>query len=594
MNARKMPVIGIACVLIMVLSQAWMPKTAMASWVCQWPPQFSVSYEDLGCPISEINNLPPSICITSCGEYAMPFGSIDLCDLRQLGAAVYRNLTLPPAEQTDSWCMDEWPDGRVNRNDVTMYLTKFLCRGNMCPFSKQDLFEYHSYVASAPPPYTPGEAPVYNLGAGKLVVAGYRRLPGFLNNAVYFLNPDGTAAEGPQEAAGGARDHTLGPIITDKEGELYQIHFFAGLVRLSDGEVVVRPAKLNYHGWNYYVGPFTDAVFNPNNSNELYVSPIFLQYQSSSTIYISAAKLELIGDGEYYITQYYGYEPCGSFSAMLIDEIEIDRTGSRIFITTSPGTIQYSLLVYDEETGEELERTDLRPFMDPPTAFMASRYNDYLYFTSTSNQRGLNKLFRFAILENGINQTPAVAELEGIDHVASIAEDPDAGKLWLIGAERAEDLENIPVRLSVIEPQTSWPQTVNSQLVDCYDLGVPYASVFLPGETMQEAPQLNTVLPISGLAGSRFQVSGNDFGPAGASSRVQFTLMGRFGDIPAGDAGIIGWSDTEITCRVPDINPGPYKVTVITAGGVSNYQYFTVSQPYTPPPTTGPPPTTVW
>ena len=110
-------------------------------------------------------------------------------------------------------------------------------------------------------------------------------------------------------------------------------------------------------------------------------------------------------------------------------------------------------------------------------------------------------------------------------------------------------------------------------------------------------PQLSSLSKTSALSGQTLTIYGKNFGwgqnqdEDSSRSRVQFTLLGCFGEFPAGQAEIVSWSNTKITCRVPNINPGPYKITVITPGGESNFQYFTVLRPYTPPPTTGPPAT---
>ena len=82
------------------------------------------------------------------------------------------------------------------------------------------------------------------------------------------------------------------------------------------------------------------------------------------------------------------------------------------------------------------------------------------------------------------------------------------------------------------------------------------------------APVISGLDPVSGMRGSSLVINGTAFGPD--------TAQVNFGDIPA---SINYWSDTSITCVVPELDPGTYPVTVIVGGVTSNPVDFTVTAP---------------
>lgn len=82
----------------------------------------------------------------------------------------------------------------------------------------------------------------------------------------------------------------------------------------------------------------------------------------------------------------------------------------------------------------------------------------------------------------------------------------------------------------------------------------------------EKKPELNSMSPDSGSAGTQVTLEGSNFGGDQSESSVEFgTITAQAAD----------WSDTEITFTVPsDLDDGEYKITVMTNAGTSNSLEF--------------------
>jgi len=88
-------------------------------------------------------------------------------------------------------------------------------------------------------------------------------------------------------------------------------------------------------------------------------------------------------------------------------------------------------------------------------------------------------------------------------------------------------------------------------------------------------PLMTFIFPRSGAPGSYLRILGKDFGSRNSSSRVQFSSLGGSKQTQK-YAQLILWNKTYIICRVPEIKPGIYRVTVINQAGKSNPNFFIV------------------
>lgn len=82
-------------------------------------------------------------------------------------------------------------------------------------------------------------------------------------------------------------------------------------------------------------------------------------------------------------------------------------------------------------------------------------------------------------------------------------------------------------------------------------------------------PVIANLSPTSGQAGSLARISGSRFGPSQDTSRATLGGVSRL---------VRSWSDTVIEAVIPPLSPGSYNVAVVTAGGPSNPQAFTITQ----------------
>jgi hypothetical protein len=83
-------------------------------------------------------------------------------------------------------------------------------------------------------------------------------------------------------------------------------------------------------------------------------------------------------------------------------------------------------------------------------------------------------------------------------------------------------------------------------------------------------PEVKSLEPTSGTAGSEVVISGGTFGSTQGTGVVFFGTE---------EAEVVSWSDTSITVKVPsDLKPAEYGVTVETDKGASNQVNFEVTQ----------------
>ena len=96
------------------------------------------------------------------------------------------------------------------------------------------------------------------------------------------------------------------------------------------------------------------------------------------------------------------------------------------------------------------------------------------------------------------------------------------------------------------------------------------------------ATVLSTVTPGHGAPGDVVTLTGSNFGSGSVFDTVEFGYYGWGRNTSWGTGHVLTWTDTSITCKVPDIAPGAYIVWIEWAGfqnNQSNHLPFTADMP---------------
>ncbi len=374
------------------------------------------------------------------------------------------------------------------------------------------------------------------------VIGGKPTGVGSQQDRIYTFNTSGsqTGAHDPWStpSASPVGYRGNGRLIRDKNNNIYQLHGKQGLIR-SDGVVVIPPKSrdtggLSWNGKPVSVGvtptggttfngiPFTDVTFDSNDPNVAYVTPVLVWVGSPSHSYRATAKLTLSPStpGQYSLSAVYGADPWSdplansttppeaSYSATRLREVEIDRTGSRLFVTSSRADNSNEwLLIYDTQSRAEMRKrlTDLSPALKSPTAMLASSQTDKLYLAS-ADASNAGRLHRLDIAGadpayDGELLLPA-APAGFIRHITALSEDPDTGTLYVLGFQ-----------MPVFGDQQMFTNT-DSIFTTAFLLAVTPADPF-SGSTVQQVPMSGTdlALPMSlvytGVSPADFNADGH-------------------------------------------------------------------------------------
>ncbi len=375
---------------------------------------------------------------------------------------------------------------------------------------------------------------------GSLLITGKTNAAGQQYDFLYNASTTGACLGDPQAPAGGISTRTNGRLIKDHSGEIYQLRSMrdndsetddpVGLIRLRDGAAVVMPQQFtDVAGSTVYLGinelgggasagfPLIDAAFSPTDSSILYVVPVLVVPDDGSCPYRAAAKLQLLGGGDYTLAPPYLYgenpAPGSSVSggcSMVFEpdlqhlrELEIDAAG-RLYVLSAQGLNDNDwLLVYDAQTGAAEDPVPLSDTVRSPSAmlFDASGYALYLAASVHDLTNGQTPIFKFTT-SGGISPDPAhpsytVTFPTGTDRgfgfasiVTALAE--DAGKLYVVGFTMARFDPETPYYDSAFDANTgvifaqpglavvdlaSGEVSLDEASIGCTSLGLPLSAV---------------------------------------------------------------------------------------------------------------------
>ncbi|MBP7934137.1 MAG: hypothetical protein KA354_05755 [Phycisphaerae bacterium] len=302
-------------------------------------------------------------------------------------------------------------------------------------------------------------------GSTRLLVAGLGRSRDpeqyWFPERLHLLDP-ATLCGDAILPAGGEGSGSNGRLMTDRLGQVYQINGFGGAMPLNMGlsrltlagvggtaEQVLTPACQQLaDGSSVRVGatavgevPPFDVAFHPSDPSVVYVVPVLVE-PLTGTPYRAAARLKL-ADGGFDVQRIYYTAPDSETEPgkKMPREIEVDRHGMYVFVTSAAVTTSVDLGTYDEylfiyrepddpdDTGQPAVlvnevRLDTAsqtvggatlslgsPVIHSPTALALSAIDDHLYLSSsvteTTTTRGCPTAYRF-----GVEYTPGSPDVK--------------------------------------------------------------------------------------------------------------------------------------------------------------------------------------
>ena len=261
------------------------------------------------------------------------------------------------------WDWEEWlfSEGLVGS------LCLDLCLACGASSSSSSSMTFTSMVTSTSLPLSTGLVDL----EGPLLIAGKRFDPpaqDFLSDRLYEFDQDYNLIGGPFVAD---NDRTNGKLVRDHDGQLYQINLEEGLVRLSDGGVVIPRGQgfsvgseprygqsatiyigFQDQGENTWGRPILDAAFD--SQGYVYVTPVVVVPEAGDP-YMASAKLEL-APGEtppYHVLEIYDDPPLPADNQTRnnLCEIEVDNSGN-VYVINRSNTNNSDLLWIYRNNGD--------------------------------------------------------------------------------------------------------------------------------------------------------------------------------------------------------------------------------------------------
>ncbi|HKQ50427.1 MAG TPA: hypothetical protein VJZ71_20300 [Phycisphaerae bacterium] len=279
------------------------------------------------------------------------------------------------------------------------------------------------------------------------------------NDTLYGVNAQtyaaGPGVPAPAQSGGLRRGH--GRLMTDSLGRLHQVHGILGLIRLTDGVAVVKPAPKSYLGDTVRIGrttgggyPLADAAFDPNDPDMVYVAPVHITPAGGGLPYRAVAKLRLSGNGNFELVRTYGANPADTpeiecincteivyqNDASRIREIEVDSYGN-LFVASALEVNDYNyLLIYPADGGSEI-RVPLTGQVQAPSALHVSGDKLYVSTSLDALDHASAVIHRYNIIRAGRNATLLEHDTDipvvGIRHLTAMTTNPADGTLWAVG-----------------------------------------------------------------------------------------------------------------------------------------------------------------
>jgi hypothetical protein len=367
-----------------------------------------------------IDNWDPKVnCIGICGDY-------DNTDLANI-VDIYDYLTLladfglSGPRQVNKGCLDLVTDGHVGVDDLRAWNVQDVL--NKCPSDSETLGSDSRATPDGPErllaikrPETVDFASLYI--SGKPVSGDGTSVP---DSNLYNVETWDKVNTSPSWSQSDGR------LVTDGEGNIYQVNATYGLIR-PGGTVVLRPKAIEQAGNNVLLGfddydkdanregvLLADAAFHPKDPSIVYVVPVTVYPEYGANPYKTAAKLKRKGEeGDWDLVRLYNPILQTSQEATAdpneiqirdftnepdlqhLNELEIDSEGKTLFLLSScisksgNAVVQNNwVMIYDEDKSNPKHVIDINdpstgdPNLTGPTAMVASSIHKKLYLASS-------------------------------------------------------------------------------------------------------------------------------------------------------------------------------------------------------------------
>ncbi|MHC5060511.1 MAG: hypothetical protein ACYTFK_05450 [Planctomycetota bacterium] len=275
-------------------------------------------------------------------------------------------------------------------------------------------------------------------------------------------------------------DRANGRLVTDSDGEIYQLNHEAGLVRLADAEPIIPSGQDSVteprYGLaaNVYVGlqgtvdnwsgrPILDAAFD--SGGFVYVVPVVVEPVTDPNLtYTAAAKLQLTGgSGSYEVVQLYDDPDAGSEhdnrELNWLREIEVDSDGLVYVVNAHSINESDVLWVYNAATGDMEARFGLSDpnagvYLPAPVGMHVSDTTGKLYIATSRNHPEATSTSLYVISKDDLlvsapdELSVQTVGIDGLAHINDVTVDPVTGTAWVLGFK----MENIPYQPTAVLP----------------------------------------------------------------------------------------------------------------------------------------------
>jgi hypothetical protein len=436
-------------------------------YINNWDPQVECSTEG------------DSVCKDVSGNTA-----VDTSDfLTVIGECGSAAVLLPDGINTRA-CLDGpfSQDGYVDAVDVISWdwITHLLLEGGLTTFCFDIPMTNETGGAVSTETYS--QTNPLPLTMGPLLITGKK----YSNSAYYYMQDCLYAFDefsSYQDSSSISEGRLNGKLVSDPQGNMYQLNAELGLVNLSEETAVIAPepngfdiiTEPRYHQEaTVYVGlygsqeqwfgrPILDVAFAPDfdsgtGSGFVYAVPVVVKpdLADPNLVYTAAAKLQVNGPGDYTVVKIFDEPPDPNDNQYrdALREIEIDRDGN-VYVINSHELNESDILWRFRPDGS-IKRIDLGipdsgRYIPAPIGMCVSDSTNMLYLASSQDYEAdpnCSQIYGFSLEDlDTISRTITIYDMH---HITDITEDPASGDLWVSGF----NMYNVP---SGVPPVTGYP-----------------------------------------------------------------------------------------------------------------------------------------
>jgi len=272
-----------------------------------------------------------------------------------------------------------------------------------------------------------------------------------LGDRIYLLEANGEYADWLEPVS--ARGCT---VLLKDVNQVYQLNTDMGIVRLSDGNVLLEPSVYSV-AWEPRYGlpavvavglqqdngiwsgrPIRDAVFDEEGF--LYVLPVVVD-PTGEKPYTAAAKILLsVNEASGCVVERLFVPPKApkdNRDYNYLREIDLDGNGNLYVVNAYHLNESDMLWIFDTQSGNVKHQANLCGPSSPvpvpaPTALRVSRCHPWLYLASARNDPDAHS-DQLVVMRTDTLEVDHIIQIENMGHIMDITEDPSTGTVWLVG-----------------------------------------------------------------------------------------------------------------------------------------------------------------